>query len=201
MNTLTTQKNAYKTAIARKNPSVPARFVIKKCLPKHGFKSILDWGCGRGRDVEFYREKGLRAEGYDPHYSPDMPKGKFDFVSCAYVLNVIDCPSKRFQCVRDFGDKLKKGGYCLVAIRPHKQVRKSGEKTKWLGTRRWDSRKKAYVDIGDWHIHYDGFITGTGSFQSLMTVNSVVRMLTECDFEVVHTVDNSKVVMVIAKKV
>jgi hypothetical protein len=46
---------------------------------------MLDYGCGRGFDAEYY---GM--DKYDPHYAPEFPKIKFDTITCNYVLNVVD---------------------------------------------------------------------------------------------------------------
>lgn len=42
----------------------------------------LDFGCGRFRTNGFYC--------YDPNWYPELPKGKFDVITCCYVLNVLN---------------------------------------------------------------------------------------------------------------
>ena len=72
------------TAIARKKPSAPMRW-----LERHGYVPSgpkLDWGCGKGTDAEFYM-----MTGYDPAYSPELPPEDTEWVAiyCNYVLNVV----------------------------------------------------------------------------------------------------------------
>jgi DNA phosphorothioation-associated putative methyltransferase len=54
----------------------------------------LDYGCGRGNDVEFLQEIGFNSIGYDPYYFPKPPEPA-DIVTLNCVLNVIECPVER----------------------------------------------------------------------------------------------------------
>ncbi|UJP66987.1 HIT domain-containing protein [Mongoliitalea daihaiensis] len=74
------------TAKERDKISFPARLLEERGLLKG---RILDFGCGYGRDVEVLQSKGYQIEGYDKHYAPTYPQGKFDTVICLYVLNVL----------------------------------------------------------------------------------------------------------------
>ena len=77
---------AHLTAKKREKSSFPTRrlLYLKKLKGR-----ILDYGCGFGSDVEFLMNKGFDITGYDPHYFPQMPEGKFDTIICNYVLNVL----------------------------------------------------------------------------------------------------------------
>ncbi len=83
------KNNAHKTAIARKKLSGPMKWLIAKGYIKKG-DSGLDYGCGKGFDADH-----LGFAGFDPHHRPEMPEGQFDFVTCNYVLNVIEDPQER----------------------------------------------------------------------------------------------------------
>ena len=70
------------TAIKRTNPSAPMRFLHENKLL---VGRTLDYGCGRGFDAKFYS-----LEAYDPYWRAELPQGKFDTITCIYVLNVVD---------------------------------------------------------------------------------------------------------------
>ena len=72
------------TAIARKRRSAPAARLQKAGLIKG---KVIDYGCGRGKDIEFYNN----AVGYDPYYfkDPKVLKRIYDTVVCTYVANVL----------------------------------------------------------------------------------------------------------------
>jgi hypothetical protein len=82
------QKNQFShlTAIERIHLSFPAQFLLSQNLLQG---KILDFGCGFGNDVKLLRQKGFDIAGYDPHYFPEYPHGKFDTIICFYVLNVL----------------------------------------------------------------------------------------------------------------
>ncbi len=73
--------NAYRTAIKRTRPSAPMAKLAEKDLLQG---RALDYGCGRGFDAEHF---GM--EKYDPHFAPERPTGRFDVITCNFVLNVI----------------------------------------------------------------------------------------------------------------
>ena len=70
-----------RTAISRKYPSAPMRWLSSLELLRG---RTLDYGCGRGDDAACF---GLEC--FDPHFSPARPTGKFDTITCIYVLNVL----------------------------------------------------------------------------------------------------------------
>ena len=74
--------SSHKTAISRNVASSPAIW-----LDRQGRLTgrLLDFGCGRGKDVERF---GMT--GYDPFWAPEEPVGKFDTICCTFVLNVVD---------------------------------------------------------------------------------------------------------------
>lgn len=80
------------TAIKRKGLSVPMRKLLE--LEVFENKSLLDFGCGEGEDLEILRcTYGIDIEGYDKYnmmFNNEMwLNGVYDGVTCNYVLNVI----------------------------------------------------------------------------------------------------------------
>jgi hypothetical protein len=65
----------------------------------HGL-SVLDYGCGRGGDVDRLRQLGLLATGWDPTHRPDTPLVEADVVNLGYVLNVIENQVERRDVLR-----------------------------------------------------------------------------------------------------
>ena len=61
--------NSYLTAKQRDAPSLPVRMLYERHLVQ---ETVLDYGCGFGRDVQFLRTEGFDAHGYDPHYKDDV---------------------------------------------------------------------------------------------------------------------------------
>ena len=74
------------TAKERDTISLPARTIEQQSLLNG---SILDFGCGFGKDVEVLQAKNYEITGYDPSYFPNYPDKKFDTILCFYVLNVL----------------------------------------------------------------------------------------------------------------
>ena len=61
--------NSYKTAITRKGPSAPLKYLIKKGLiGKERLDLCLDYGSGKGADGRFLTKEGHFILDYDPHY-------------------------------------------------------------------------------------------------------------------------------------
>jgi DNA phosphorothioation-associated putative methyltransferase len=88
------------TAIDRYSLSVPMQN-----LARHGFLdgdySILDYGCGKGDDLKELQAHELDATGWDPVYLPDPKKEKSDIVNLGFVLNVIEEPEERKECLAE----------------------------------------------------------------------------------------------------
>jgi len=98
----------FKTAIRRKKPSAPTKYLDKSSLL---VGKMLDYGCGYGVDADYF---GM--DKYDPHYFPDKPEGKYDTIICQYVLNVV--PK---EIIPDITRKIKilldKGGKAYLTVR------------------------------------------------------------------------------------
>ncbi|MGW9351866.1 DNA phosphorothioation-associated putative methyltransferase [Nocardiopsis flavescens] len=87
------------TAIARRGLSVPARTALAEGQIAAD-TTVLDYGCGRGDDVEALRERGVPAQGWDPVFSPQAKQQPSHTVLLTYVLNVIENPQERVQTLR-----------------------------------------------------------------------------------------------------
>lgn len=101
---------AHLTAISRKKPSVPMRWLADHRLLRG---RCLDYGCGRGFDATWFNFQAL----YDPYYAPDRPKGRFDTVTCHFVLNVIPSRFERLRVLKDIQSYLAENGIAYITIR------------------------------------------------------------------------------------
>ena len=135
--TCTTKNKPHLTALSRKTLSGP----IKKAISMVDDScSILDYGSGKGSDVELLNKQGFNAQGFDPYYQDSMPPGSFDLVFCSFVLNVIeDLPTSRLSVVKDALSRVAIGGRYFIAVRTDKEI--------------------AYCSKGKWTPHLDGFIS------------------------------------------
>ena len=85
--------NSHLAAPYRHRLSATADIVLKTGLLSPQ-QTHLDYGCGRGDDVERLRQLGLNSIGYDPYYFPDAVTSA-DVVTMSYVINVIQDPAER----------------------------------------------------------------------------------------------------------
>ncbi len=118
-------KNIYShlTAKDRKSLSFPSKILIERKLLKG---RVLDFGCGFGKDVEELKKKGFEITGFDPHYFPSYPTGKFDTIICHYVLNVLD-KREQFKVLIDISRLLKPDGHAYFTVR--RDIKKPGYRT------------------------------------------------------------------------
>ena len=100
--------NSHKTAISRKTGSRPLRDMIKR---GHIKGRVIDYGCGKGADIEYMKNHGINVCGYDPWFFKDECKGLFDVVFCNYVINVVNNEENRKQLIHSLFSKCKSGGY------------------------------------------------------------------------------------------
>jgi diadenosine tetraphosphate (Ap4A) HIT family hydrolase len=101
------------TAKERDSLSFPARIVKERGLL---LGSVLDFGCGFGKDVEVLKASGFEVFGYDKHYFPSYPQRKFDTILCFYVLNVL-LPEEQALVLMEVSNLLKPGGKAYFAVR------------------------------------------------------------------------------------
>jgi len=102
------------TAMNRSIPSKPYRTLLEKGLIKG---RVLDYGCGRGMDVQDLESKNFTVYGFDPAHFPIKPKGKFNTILATYVLNIILHPLERINTIKEIQSYLRKNGNAYVTVR------------------------------------------------------------------------------------
>ena len=110
--------------------------------------SVLDYGCGRGGDVERLKRMGITCGGYDPTFFPHTPRKPADVVNLGFVVNVIEKPRERVQVLKR-----------AWSLAEHVLV---------VSARLEDESK----DFRGEHCG-DGMLTGGGTFQKLYTQQSL----------------------------
>jgi DNA phosphorothioation-associated putative methyltransferase len=143
---------AHRTALKRRALSAPAQQALDDGLLSFG--TVLDYGCGRGGDVDRLAAAGIDALGWDPHYRPDPPAGPADAVLCSYVLNVIDDRDGRVEAARRAWALARR--VLVVAVRG-----------------RGDERHLRGRD------HADGVVTSRGTFHHLFGSAELAGLLEE----------------------
>jgi len=123
----TRELKSAKTARARRQLSAPAQYLLEHDLLTG---RILDFGCGRGDLAKFLSGD---IEQYDPNWHPQKPRGKFDVVTCIYVLNVLR-PVPRRKALVEAKSYVRRGGRLYVAVR--RDIKRDGER-KW-GTEQYN---------------------------------------------------------------
>lgn len=89
------------TAISRNDFSSPIKIALKDQIINVS-RSFFDYGCGKGTDVEFLKEIGVSASGWDPaHGTENIPVAGADIVNIGYVINVIENPSERIEVLQN----------------------------------------------------------------------------------------------------
>lgn len=115
--------NVHLTAKDRKWPSYPTKQLWRLGLIQG---RVLDFGCGLGADAHFLRDNKIDAVGYDPHYAPEYPDGKFDTILCHYVLNVL-LGEEQAHVLMAISELLKPTGRAYFTVR--RDIRQSGFRT------------------------------------------------------------------------
>jgi len=151
-----------RTAKARKEPSYPAK-MFEAYFEEQQVKKILDYGCGKGRDVDALVEWGYDAVGYDPNFKPEAPNGKFDAVMLNYVLCVLPSLRSRKLVLKNAISYLpvingRHNGLLGIAVRPISNIKSEAKK-------------------GDWKPHKDGYLTNAGTFQRGYELYEVFNMI------------------------
>ncbi len=137
------QNRAYLTAIARTSASAPLQWLLNDLWV---ISSVLDYGCGKGMDVEHLNNMGFEAYGYDPHYRPNgIPLIQSNTVLCTYVLNVIEDKATRDDIVARLIGYTKPGGYVFITVRNDKdKLNGTTSRGTWQG----------FIDCPDgWKVH------------------------------------------------
>ncbi|MGN6275621.1 MAG: DNA phosphorothioation-associated putative methyltransferase [Solirubrobacterales bacterium] len=90
-----------RTALERVALSRPVCIAVGDGLIAPGATTVLDYGCGRGGDVERLSRAGVSCSGWDPHHRPSGPREPSDVVNLGFVVNVIEDPRERQAVLRD----------------------------------------------------------------------------------------------------
>jgi len=156
--------SAGSTAIHRKVPSLTAKFLENLYGPLKN-KKVLDWGCGRGKDVEYFTSIGADVGCYDPAHQPEKPKDKdYELGQISYVLNVIKSEEGRVNVVKEALSYMKPGSPLLITVRNDSDIN-SAKSDKWK-------------EVGD------GYVTPRGTYQYGFKKNELGEFLQEQGFNV-----------------
>ncbi len=173
--------NPGRTAITRNKASVPARALVEGGWLDPG-DAVYDWGCGKGKDLEYLRENGFVCGGYDvahrPFPQPGQSKIKYNWILCAYVLNVIP-PIERSATVRAIYKMLPDNGQAMFAVRSMSDISNEVKDT--------------------WIVSYDGWRTPIGTFQKGFTVDELHDLVCDRGFRMTELVSSSPVILVASK--
>ena len=157
------------TALARRSLSVPMRELMNLGLL---YGSVLDFGAGKGFDVNFLSYLGLDIVGYDkynPEYKDEsLLDKKYDVVVANYVLNTIVSLEEHQQVI----DKLRTlGDNVFIALRNDKKNIKST----------WE-----YIE------EYDCYKTTKGSYQRYYDNESIHKYFGEVEY----IINNSSLILI-----
>ncbi|QCF27476.1 DNA phosphorothioation-associated putative methyltransferase [Hydrocarboniclastica marina] len=86
------------TALTRYGLSAPMQ-TLARFGYLDGSKTIFDYGCGKGGDLETLRENNLMVWGWDPYYAPENEKRSAHIVNLGFVINVIENFEERIQAL------------------------------------------------------------------------------------------------------
>lgn len=112
----------HRTALTRVRFSRPFQ-LLQKLGYLEGY-TVFDFGCGKGGDVELAQELGVKAQGWDPHFSPKSEKVKADVVNLGYVINVIEDPEHRRETLLEAAEYANK--LLIVSAMLESQQRSNG---------------------------------------------------------------------------
>ena len=151
-------EHSHRTAISRTKPSKPLRILLKDNL-LHKDDWILDYGCGKGKDVKYLKELGFKTiVGFDP-YNPkyahpeNLIAQTFDVILNFYVLNVV-LPDERDLILENILNLVRDNGRIYIAVRDISE--------KVNGT-----------------PYEDGVITSRGTFQKFFSTMELVAYILE----------------------
>ena len=114
--------HSYRMAMHRQKMSLPMRWLVSHSMTRPDLRTatVLDYGCGHGQDVRSLCKCNYMAKGWDPHWNPDesvLISDHYDFVTCHYVLNVIETEHERQEVIRNLFQYLQKRGRVFVSVR------------------------------------------------------------------------------------
>lgn len=149
-----------------------ARFMLPQ-MPKS--TRILDFGCGNGRDVDFYKRLGFRkVRGYDPFSQKYkcLPSSDFDLIFLVSVLNTIDDPQDRRDVLELVRQRLDDEGVLVLLVRSEEGIQDEVVQARDVGLDCWT--------FGDGVCVKDD--EGIVRFQHGFTKKEVVSLARSCGF-------------------
>jgi DNA phosphorothioation-associated putative methyltransferase len=133
----------HKTAIIRRDLSQPMQLMMRLGVVTPQ-RSLFDYGCGQGEDVDALASQGFDAFGWDPHHATNGPRKPADIVNLGFVLNVIEDPRERAETLK------VAWGFATQALCVAVMIQGHGRTT---------NQKP----------HGDGYLTSRGTFQRYYT--------------------------------
>jgi DNA phosphorothioation-associated putative methyltransferase len=137
------------TAIKRNKLSAPVKYYLETFSPSNG--RILDYGCGKGDDVNYLIKEGFEAHGYDPLFSEfqKFPTYvyRFDIVFMTYVICTIPDSLERLDATTGAWGFVRNNGELIITVRTYNEINNEASKANWMG----------HPQIG--------YITSRGTFQ------------------------------------
>ena len=149
------KENARLTAITRNCHNVPyVYFLENKVITEK--ESILDYGCGKGFDVENLKENGYNIEGFDLYQenynTPALitPDKTYEVVTCNYVINVVENDKELIEVIKNVY-ALAKNKACFSVRMDNKAIKKN-----WIPTLNggWITPRKTYQKFYDQESFY-----------------------------------------------
>ncbi|MBD2309982.1 hypothetical protein H6G17_31785 [Chroococcidiopsis sp. FACHB-1243] len=90
----------WKCAIARRGLSMPMKVAVKYRVVEPS-SLLLDFGCGRGEDLEHLHKLDISCVGFDPYWKYDLALLQpTDCISCIYVINTIESAIERTEVLQ-----------------------------------------------------------------------------------------------------
>jgi SAM-dependent methyltransferase len=119
----------------------------------NGIQSVLDYGCGRGQDVERLRaaRPELEVAGFEPLQPPpafsELPTGTFDLVLFNYVVNILPSLRERIEATRGAWAKVRPGGTLFISSRTPAAVGEQGERylDGWISSARRSTFQRGHT--------------------------------------------------------
>ena len=169
-----------RTVYNRTEPSLSAKLFIKKGFAK---EPILDWGCGYGYDVKFYKSLGLVADGFDPFHYENKSLAPFEHkgiksVSCTYVLNVLPL-ELRTKTIKNIYNFLPDKGIAFLTVRT------------------FYSTERERRD--NWKEYDDGWLTKANTFKKGFIVEEFTEYVKEY-FQEVKVIRKEPIIILAIKK-
>jgi hypothetical protein len=107
----------HRTAIVRHDLSQPMQLMMRFGIVTKE-RSVFDYGCGQGEDVQALSSQGFDAFGWDPHHAPEGKRSLADVVNLGFVLNVIEDPRERLETLKAAWESKRISGPSSGAMRP-----------------------------------------------------------------------------------